>query len=139
MNAVLTLIIRLLLILLCYIFIGWIAYLLYMDLKRMKSDRKTLSSIPITLSAKIDDRAHEKIFQKPAIIIGRDPAVDFTLPDERISLRHCKIYYVQNQWWVEDLNSTNGTYLNGSLLSTRIVLMNSDQLRLGNIEIDVQI
>jgi pSer/pThr/pTyr-binding forkhead associated (FHA) protein len=139
MNAVLTLIIRLLLILLCYIFVGWIAYLIYMDLKRMRSDRKNISSIPIKLLAKTDDRSQEKTFQKSAIIIGRDPAVDFILQDDRVSLRHCKIEYIQNQWWVEDLNSTNGTYVNDSLLNTRIVLMNNDQLRLGNIEIDVQI
>jgi pSer/pThr/pTyr-binding forkhead associated (FHA) protein len=139
MNAVLTLIIRLLLVLLSYIFIGWIAYLIFMDLKRMRSDKKFTSSIPIMLSIKTDDLDQERTFQKPVIIIGRDPAVDFILQDDRVSLRHCKIEFIQNQWWVEDLTSTNGTYLNGSLLSTRAVLMNNDQLSLGNIEINIQI
>ena len=139
MNAILTLIIRLLLVFLSYIFIGWIGYLIFMDLKRMRSEKKLTSSAPIMLSVKTDDLDQERTFQKTVIIIGRDPAVDFILQDDRVSLRHCKIDYIQNQWWVEDLNSTNGTYLNGSLLSTRTVLMNNDQLSLGNIKIVIQI
>ena len=139
MNAVLTLIIRLLLVFLSYIFIGWIAYLIFMDLKRMRSEKKLTSSAPIMLKVKTDDLDQERTFQKTVIIIGRDPAVDFILQDDRVSLRHCNIDCIQNQWWVEDLNSTNGTYLNGSLLSTRTVLMNNDQLSLGNIKIVIQI
>jgi len=139
MNAILALIIRLILILLSYLFVGWIAYLIYSDLRRLKADRKSTSLIPITLTSILEDEIQERTYTKPEIIIGRDPAADLPLQDERVSLHHCKIDFSQNQWWVEDLNSTNGVYLNGSLLNTRVVLMNRDQLQLGQVEINITI
>jgi pSer/pThr/pTyr-binding forkhead associated (FHA) protein len=139
MNAILALIVRLILILLSYLFVGWIAFLIYSDLRNLKADRKSLSSTPITLTATIDEEIQEKTYNKTEVIIGRDPAADFPLQDERVSLRHCQIAFSQNQWWVEDLNSTNGVYLNGSLLKSRVVLMNRDQLQLGQVEINIKI
>lgn len=51
-------------------------------------------------------------------IIGRHPAADVTIATRTVSARHCVFTYsyAANGWAVTDLNSTNGTRVNGELL-----------------------
>ncbi|MEA3327145.1 MAG: FHA domain-containing protein [Chloroflexota bacterium] len=135
MNAIIALILRLLLIFLSYLFVGWIGYTIFKDLKYHLRRSKSVSVPPITL----DTEGAEEIFHTPEIILGRDPACDFPLSDDAISLRHCKINYHHNQWWAEDLDSTNGSFLNDSLIKTPIVLANGDVLKMGRIEIAIKL
>ena len=139
MNAVFVFSLRLVLIILSYTFLGWIVYTVFADLRRGTSDKQEKVFPPITLSAQINDDSQEKRFRKQEIILGRDPSSDFPLDNETISLRHCKISYHNKQWWAEDLDSTNGTYLNDILITTGTTLTNDDQLRLGKVEISINI
>lgn len=50
---------------------------------------------------------------KPSVTIGRKPDNDIVLEHATVSSHHCKIYSAGESYFVEDLNSTNGTYLNG--------------------------
>jgi len=134
-NATIALILRLLLIFLSYLFVGWIGYTVFMDLKQNLHRNKNVSVTPITLSTEDS----EEIFHMSEIMLGRDPACEFPLSDDAISLRHCKLNYHHKQWWAEDLNSTNGTYLNNSLIETPIVLASGDELKLGRIKITITI
>lgn len=140
MNAILALVIRILLLLLVYTFIGWISYLIYSDLRdkrKMGSGETPAPSITFQFGG--DDEKIEKTYTKSNIIFGRDPVSDLLINDDRVSLRHCKIAHYQNQWWIEDLGSTNGTYLNNSLVTSNIVLMDGDILRLGHEEIRIKL
>ena len=51
--------------------------------------------------------------EKPAFTVGRKPDNDIVLDNPTVSGHHCKIYEAGGTWFVEDLNSTNGTYVNG--------------------------
>jgi ABC transport system ATP-binding/permease protein len=68
---------------------------------------------------------------QPEIIIGRDPGVDITIPSEAVSRRHAKLTRSGEAYFLEDLGSSNGTYLNGSRLVARQPLMSGDKIRLG--------
>ena len=48
-----------------------------------------------------------------AFIIGRDYRVDVRMKDDRISRRHLRVYPVDDEWHVKDLDSLNGSYVNG--------------------------
>lgn len=50
---------------------------------------------------------------KPAMTIGRKPDNDIMLDNQAVSGHHCKIYQSGDTYFVEDLNSTNGTMVNG--------------------------
>jgi pSer/pThr/pTyr-binding forkhead associated (FHA) protein len=138
MNAVWLFFLRLLLIVLSYTFVGWIGYIIYTDLRQIKTGHNKISPAPITLIAQIDQKVIERKFQKPEIILGRDPACDFPLDDGTISLRHCKLLYHHKQWWAQDLQSTNGSYLNNSLIETNTILTDSDELQLGSIKLSIK-
>ncbi len=42
-------------------------------------------------------------------IIGRYPTNDIVIPDPYVSRRHARIFYRDGEWYIEDLDSTNGT------------------------------
>ena len=49
----------------------------------------------------------------PEVVVGRSPACDVCLRLGTVSARHCKLTYRDGYWFVEDLNSSNGTSVNG--------------------------
>ena len=56
--------------------------------------------------------------QRLGLSLGRHPElVDEIIQDENVSRRHLRITARQDQFYIEDLNSTNGTFLNGHRLS----------------------
>ena len=134
MNAIIALVLRSLFIFLSYLFVGWIGFTIFKDLKHHLHKTKSESVPPITLNIE----GTEEVFHVAEIILGRDPACDFPLLDDAISLRHCKIKYHHNQWWAEDLDSTNGSFLNDSIIEAPIVLTNDDELKLGRINITIK-
>jgi len=139
MNAILALVLRLILILLAYTFIGWIGYLIFTDLRGVSLGQRRAKIPPIELRAITSLDLNEKIFVESKITLGRDPSSDFPLDDETISLKHCQVAFHDKQWWVEDLNSTNGSFLNGILIDSPAVITNGDIIRLGQVEISVKL
>ncbi|HPZ43765.1 MAG TPA: FHA domain-containing protein [Bacillota bacterium] len=67
------------------------------------------------------------------IFIGRSEENDIPTVDSFASTRHARIYLKEGQYWLEDLNSTNGTFLNGVQISKPTVLANADMIRVGGI------
>jgi hypothetical protein len=68
------------------------------------------------------------------IFIGRDDFCQIHLPLTNVSRRHARITASQDEYAVEDLESTNGTFINGVRIS-RCVLRNNDQIRIGDARI----
>jgi ABC-type multidrug transport system ATPase subunit/pSer/pThr/pTyr-binding forkhead associated (FHA) protein len=65
------------------------------------------------------------------IIIGRDPGVDLTISSPAVSRRHAKLTREDDGFVLEDLGSSNGTFVNDQKLSGRHRLRPGDQIRLG--------
>ncbi|MFA4875059.1 MAG: GGDEF domain-containing protein [bacterium] len=64
-------------------------------------------------------------------IIGRAEDCNISISDPRISRRHLQISLVSGQAIIEDLGSTNGTFVNGERIATR-VLKNSDLIHISS-------
>ncbi|WP_041765848.1 adenylate/guanylate cyclase domain-containing protein [[Leptolyngbya] sp. PCC 7376] len=69
------------------------------------------------------------------IVIGRLPECTVTLALSQVSRYHTRIQRKDDQWYVEDLKSTNGTYLNDKRLRVLQLLNNGDILRIGTTSI----
>lgn len=72
----------------------------------------------------------EYILDKELITIGRRADNDITIDNLAISSRHCQIITILNESFLEDLNSTNGTYVNGDSIKKH-ALMNGDVIGIG--------
>src|SRR5699024_2224394 len=65
--------------------------------------------------------------------IGRYDDNTIELDDEFVSGSHAEIFFEDGQWWLQDLNSTNGTYLNSQPVGNRIRLSNGDIVQFGRV------
>ena len=73
---------------------------------------------------------------KDKFVIGRDSSkADFSMPtDNMLSSMHCMIYMNNKNLYIKDLDSTNGTYLNGKKLKGSQILSKGDIILVGSVE-----
>lgn len=69
---------------------------------------------------------------KSEYIIGRDPSCDRQIDNIKVSRKHCRLFLEAGSWFVEDLGSSNGTFLNGSKVVKSNVI-SSDILTVGGV------
>ncbi|MEP7193638.1 MAG: FHA domain-containing protein [Actinomycetota bacterium] len=65
------------------------------------------------------------------VLLGRNPECTLVLDDDFASGRHARIYRRDGAWFVEDLGSTNGTYLGSDKLTKPMPLEVGSSLRIG--------
>jgi hypothetical protein len=73
------------------------------------------------------------------IVLGRGERVEIRLQDPFASSRHARVYEQGNIVVIEDLGSTNGTYLNEELLETARPLYPGDRVRIGDSEFTFEV
>ncbi len=78
--------------------------------------------------------ALQRSFMPPTMTIGRDPLCEIRLDNLSVSRKHARITWEQGHFIAEDLNSSNGTSLNGNPITKQIITP-QDRLTLGKFEI----
>jgi hypothetical protein len=139
MSGVILLAIRIVLAVLLYAFLGLVVYTQLRELRQQGTLLAARQPPPLVLSAPVEQGATEQLFTKPVVIVGREQGCDFRLDDPAVSLQHARLSFRQQQWWLEDLASTNGTYLNGEAVTAPVVVTHGDELRLGRNELKIGI
>ena len=140
MIATTVLILRLVLAVALYAFLGWALWTLLQELKQ-QGDKLAVQKKPaITLRVRTE-RGNESArrFLQPEVMIGRDPNCDLSMMDEALSAHHARLTHHHGQWWLEDLNSTNGTFLNREKLTTPAVVISGDKFKCGNTIFSIQV
>lgn len=133
MSGIVVLILRILLAASLYAFLGWAVWTIWRDL-RAQGQIISAPYIP-ALSLQIPGSDSPVSFSTQEVILGRSPSNDFPITDETVSARHARLSFHQNQWWVEDLGSTNGTYLNDERVGVPTVIISGDELRCGQMSL----
>ena len=64
----------------------------------------------------------------PAAVLGRHPACDIVLESGSVSRQHARITNIEGNYYIEDLHSRNGTFVNGRLLTGRQLLKENDEI-----------
>src|SRR5204863_712194 len=71
--------------------------------------------------------------------IGRQPGCELELPIAAVSLAHARMFRgaAPAEWWLEDLGSTNGTWLEGERLQARrpVLLLGGQRLRVATVDV----
>jgi pSer/pThr/pTyr-binding forkhead associated (FHA) protein len=68
------------------------------------------------------------------IIIGRSPECEIQFVVDNVSRRHARVFFQNEEFMIEDLNSTNGLFVNG-IKAVRCALRNNDQIALGGVRL----
>jgi pSer/pThr/pTyr-binding forkhead associated (FHA) protein len=66
-----------------------------------------------------------------SMTVGRAPECELRLDDTYTSQQHARLFAKNNSWFVEDLGSTNGTFVNEQKLAAPAMLQPGDRVRVG--------
>jgi hypothetical protein len=138
-SGIVFLVLRLLLAASLYAFLGWALLTVWRDL-RASGQMISEPVIPMLTITPIDNGSLQPLSIDTAeVILGRSASSDFPIQDDTVSARHARLSYHHQQWWVEDLRSTNGTYLNDERVSVPTVIVSGDELRCGQVSLLISI
>lgn len=77
------------------------------------------------------EQGKEYPLEKNELVIGRDQGNDIVIIDPEVSRRHARVFQQGGSFVIEDLGSTNGTYVNGQRLTGPYVLRSGELINLG--------
>jgi FHA domain len=87
---------------------------------------------PVTLMVHVDGATRPRaMYVATNTVIGRGAECDLRLDDTFVSQEHARIFAKDGSWYVEDLGSTNGTFVNEQRLSAPAMLTTGDRIRIG--------
>jgi pSer/pThr/pTyr-binding forkhead associated (FHA) protein len=140
MSGSIVLALRLTTALALFSFLGWVLFFLFREVNRQGQSLASRRIPGISLLVRHEAGASSlKYFSQAEIILGRDPGCDIPISDDTISTRHAQLSYHHNQWWLEDLASTNGTALNGTLVNMPTVITSGDEIKCGETRLTVSL
>ncbi len=111
----------------------WVPYHERVGIKALKN--KPTSAIEFDSPAKLIDLMHENDVREYPLkdettTLGRIATNDIRLPDEMVSGHHAKIIRFQSNYFIEDIASTNGSFVNGRRVR-KCVLKDGDKISFG--------
>nr|WP_300003208.1 FHA domain-containing protein [Tissierella sp.] len=136
MYNILSVIFKYIFIIIIYMFIFSIIRLIYLDIKGISKlkygDGAYLKLInkKESLPFKID----EDYVIEEKLCLGRKSDNDIVIKDPYVSKNHFNILKDEDYYFIQDLKSSNGTFLNGEKILDVSKLSNGDRIRIGNIE-----
>ena len=85
------------------------------------------------------DGARPRTFKLAAsMAVGRAPECDIRLDDTYVSQQHARIFGKGDKWYVEDLGSTNGTFVNDQKLAAPAQVEPGDKVRVGTTVLELR-
>lgn len=139
MYAIISDIIKYAFVIAVYIFIYSVVRLVYLDI----SDAKRMSLAEdegfgylklINLRKELNFRVYESYSVRESTTLGRSKKCDIYINNPYLSKEHARITFVEDKFYIEDLGSTNGTYVNGKELGSRPVrLKDNDKITFGDL------
>jgi len=68
---------------------------------------------------------------KDTVTFGRESSHEIVLDDDEVSRSHARIFYRAESFYIEDLHSTNGTFVNGKRVRKKIKIKDKDLITIG--------
>lgn len=136
MYNILAIVLKYVFIVIIYLFIFSIIRMIYLDIRGMRgvvlknAAYLKLMNKSNTLSFKIK----EYYTIDDGIVLGRNRNSDITIKDPYVSKKHFQIIKDENEYFLEDLGSANGTYLNKEKIEDVVKLENGDIIKVGQIQ-----
>jgi pSer/pThr/pTyr-binding forkhead associated (FHA) protein len=75
---------------------------------------------------------------RDSVTIGRAASCDLVVSDNYVSNVHARIYAKDGTYWLEDLGSTNGTYVNRGKVSVPVAIGPGDEVKVGKASLELR-
>jgi len=123
-----------------YAFLALVLVTLWRDVRAAAAMRPAGATL-FSLRRLREDGTPERDYalQKDSCFIGRSPSIEVSLADETVSVVHARLWKENGRWWLEDLDSRNGTLLNQIPVSKKTVLCAGDRIRAGRILLEFRL
>jgi FHA domain-containing protein len=125
--------VRIAFLLLLYLFLFRSFGSLQRALATERAQARALGTLVVERSPARSPRVGERLALRATNAIGRDAGNDIAIPDEAASARHAVLEQRDEEWWIEDLGSTNGTLVNGVKISKRERVRFGDEIAVGRV------
>jgi pSer/pThr/pTyr-binding forkhead associated (FHA) protein len=107
--------------------------------RRPRDTAPTLPPGPSTLLVQGRSDAKPRTVRLSAsMTVGRAPECELRLDDTYASQQHARLFARNNSWFVEDLGSTNGTFVNDQKLAAPAMLQPGDKVRVGQTTMELR-
>ena len=134
---------RALLALLLYGFLGLLVWLLWQDVRLAAKASVTRShrlGQLVVLESALPTLVPGITFPLlPVTSLGRAATNTAAIPDESISLEHALLHSREGQWWLEDLDSRNGTRLNDVPVTQPAPVVPGDVIGIGRTKLKIEL
>lgn len=137
MFVIISEILKYVFIFIIYLFIFNILKLIYMDIKSLDRKDSQIDSAYLKVVNRLDTldfKMDDNYILKGDVTVGRSSKNTIVIKDKFVSNRHMKIHEEDGSYFIEDLDSQNGTFLNGQLIEDIIELKNGDTIGVGFIQ-----
>ncbi|ADL68189.1 FHA domain-containing protein [Thermoanaerobacterium thermosaccharolyticum] len=121
-------ILKYVLLLLIYLFLYRVFKIIYLDIKGVRREREVTKAKLVSLSG----MGSFNLFE--VTTIGRADDCDIVVENPYVSSKHAMIRKKGKKFVIQDLNSTNGTYVNGKRVKNIARIKNNDVIKFGNEE-----
>ncbi len=134
-GEIVVLIFRIAILLILYLFLWQLVAVIWKDLRRpaageVKAPRPRGRLIVVSADSTAYQPGHH--FQlSDSTTIGRGPNNSIVLGDSFVSTNHAVLNYRENGWWLADLGSRNGTWLNGKKVEGEVPVRPGDLIGIG--------
>jgi len=106
--------------------------------KTRRAAEKAAKAVPeLVVVEPADQRGRVYLLGNEASI-GRAAGCQITVDDTYVSQIHARVFTRDGQWLVEDLGSTNGTWMNRQRVSGPMVLQRGDRVQVGNTVLELR-
>lgn len=117
---------------------GGILFITLLSILIFKKRNVLMISVDYTVGNRKSKRYALNIM-KSSLLVGRSKECNLAIDDEELSRQHFSIYFKNGVIYLEDLNSSNGTFMNGQRLNQKVELLEENILNAGNTKFDVKI
>jgi hypothetical protein len=132
-------VVRLLFLVLLYLFLFGIARTLLRDLRAAAAEPNVEVGRLVVLASPGGEPAQSSTLSLDAITtLGRDVNNAIVIDDQFASSEHAVLTFRGRTWYVEDLESTNGTFVNGSPVDGVAPLGYGDELQIGQVRMRLE-
>jgi FHA domain len=132
-------VVRVLFLVLLYLFLFGVARMLVRDLRQAAREPVTeLGRLVVLASPAGEPVQGTSIGLDPITTLGRDVNNAIVVDDQFASAQHAVLTFRGRTWYVEDLRSTNGTFVNGAQVEGVSPLGFGDEIQLGQVRMRLE-